>query len=363
MKLPKLNIKLQCPITGLVWQAPHTSKTALPIVHPAFMLTTTELISVTKPLLRKQSIDGAGQDDIKLLCVALLYSLGLLSFDNPINWSNYAPTSAYQSIDRIVKLAEFCTDSTRYITASNIGCYFPLLVVSAESGNQSLYGLPAYLDTCNACIAEYFSDYHSHAQQAAEAKKLAHMARLASDRKRPKRFISALAYHIVSCLSGKGLQSVLVFEGGIKCTLRAYYESIIAYCGVAKDLSTRPTYPIDKQDILDLQDIIIEQLDFDDTYVYTCYHLLQDLLTSCDYQEIKLYVTDKHNISEQTAAQNYAAINQVATQQAGKQPERKDYFSYVEYFNAMAKWNATKQAAIKAIQSASTASTTTLDLE
>jgi hypothetical protein len=239
-----------CSISGIEFEAAGFAGVSMSSEHPVFSLGYGQL----------QVISGTwgsellGDNECRLLCLALARCTGLLRVAHGHNCSALSVQLANSAIPLLVELLDFMNDNCR---ALHVPDYFTSFVVNEDS--ESLEGFYSWIVHCHSCMIEYFSGIAATRQAAKDASQKAQVKRLCNKtQSNPELYGRRLAAWACSVAA---FPETRLNVAGIEkeSTIADYWRYIIECCATRQ--KDNRLYTIYSADIEELRDHCIDTLD------------------------------------------------------------------------------------------------------
>jgi hypothetical protein len=243
-------MKAVCSISGVEFEAAGFVGVSMSSEHPVFSLGYAQL----QVIAANYNSQLLGDDECRLLCLALARCTGLLRIASGHDCSSMSVQLANQSIPLLVELLDFMNDNCR---ALHIPDYFTSFIVNEDS--ESLEGFYSWIVHCHSCMIEYFSGIAATRQAAKDASQKAQVKRLCNKtQSNPELYGRRLAAWACSVAA---FPTTKLNVAGIEkeSTIADYWRYIIECCATRQKDSR--LYTIYTADIEELRDHCIDTLD------------------------------------------------------------------------------------------------------
>jgi hypothetical protein len=286
-------------------------------------MSSTQLLAIYERLY----CEGLATDtESRLLALALLNTSGLIIWDSPA-LADYDLALAHHAIPELAAHIRFMTDSSRIKNVLS-SCFASLRI---DDANCDMEILPTICQEWSRNAAEYFDNLAETKRLAANAQMLESLQRLlAVQYKNPSRYIKHLAnWVIVATQAPFDLITVSTTSGKTEQLTKAdYYRYILEFSGnVIKDSYS---YEITTDSINELLDLMLDKLDYSNSFCFAASNLLKDLLASGQYHNSRGF---QARYLKSLAIQEYLDMDTPLTE-----PVRSDYPEYKDYFLAKQKY-------------------------
>lgn len=265
---------LLCPISSTQVAIPEFAGITAHWQHPIFSLTRAELLTIFSNQYLKNRLEDSEK---RLLCLAMLTATELVTWEAAALGNSPTPAILNQSMPAMASILEFSLTCPGWPNSQL--SEFPIFRIA--EGNCDLGNLKEICATWLACISDYHAGYAAAKLRAEEVKKLNFLEHMrAGSHRRPRRYLKALSRYVVSAIP------TIAFYPHASIGLSANHAMyIIEYCGIKKELETAPERAISKVQIEALQDLILDHLSLDNTYVWQASKAIEQLLTERGYDK------------------------------------------------------------------------------
>jgi hypothetical protein len=332
-------MKLICNISNTQYQLIDTFKTFSSITaqakHPIFSL---ELSQLEKIYNHGFLFGKLSQNEIRLLSLALAHNTQLITWNIPAK-KDFSLKIALESLAPLLMLNHSIADSLR---KESLLARLPKLIINEENKNHSMFGLIDFISECNDIISksEYYISQQQFKQERKELLQLTMKRIKAKQSSKPSRFISRLSSYCINlldeCEDYKPARKI-IFKNGKQCLVKDYYIYLIDFAGNSEAVlkEKKSKYPIQKDNLIKLIDLLTSQLNASDIFIFEAIELLNTCLKSGIYNKYGISNIDMSLLAEKDIKSLELEFSSIA---GNEEPLRTEFHDYNSYYIARSKW-------------------------